>query len=56
MELNSQSELTKKAPPVGRTPLSAAELRVTNWFRFCGYSAAVEQRMNILTTCHTTVS
>lgn len=34
----------------------AEEPHVRNWFHFCGYSAAVEQRMNILTACHMTVS
>jgi len=55
MGLKSQSKLINLAPPDGRTPLFAAEPRVRNLFRFCGYSAAVEQRMNILTACHMTV-
>jgi hypothetical protein len=56
MDLNSQSKLINTAPSDGRTPLFAAEPHVRNWFRFSGYSAAVEQRMNILTACHMTVS
>jgi hypothetical protein len=40
------------AHPWLRQNLSERDAR--NWFRFYGYSVAVEQRMNIFTACHVT--